>query len=154
MLSITGLDVAYGRAQVLFEVDLHVRAGSLVCVMGRNGVGKTTLLKAVVGLLPARVGTVTFAGRDITRARTHERIRAGIGYVPQGHDTFAQLTVWENLRVVLEAQPEADPTAMDEALDLFPALRPLLHRRAGFLSGGQQQQLAIARDTAPFEAPG
>jgi len=145
MLSVTGLDVAYGRAQVLFGVDLRVPAGSLVCVMGRNGVGKTTLLKAITGLLRPKAGTITFDGRDITRAKTHERIRAGLGYVPQGHDTFPQLTVWENLRVVLEARPEADPKALDEALDLFPALRPLLRRRAGFLSGGQQQQLAIAR---------
>jgi urea transport system ATP-binding protein len=141
MLSVRGLDVAYGRAQVLFGVDLQVPAGSLVCVMGRNGVGKTTLLKAIMGVLRPRAGTVSFEGRDLTRVPTHERVRRGLGYVPPGHDPFPQLTVWENLQVVLEA----GGGSVDEALDLFPALRPLLRRRAGFLSGGQQQQLAIAR---------
>jgi len=144
MLQVTGLDVAYGRAQVLFGVDLEVPAGSLVCVMGRNGVGKTTLLKAVTGVLPVRSGRVFFEGRDITRLKTYERVRLGLGYVPQGHETFPQLTVEENLLVAAEAAG-TDRSAMDEALDLFPALPPLLRRRAGFLSGGQQQQLAIAR---------
>lgn len=144
MLRVTGLDVAYGRAQVLFGVDLTVPAGALVCVMGRNGVGKTTLLKAVTGVLPVRAGRVYFDGRDITRLKTYERVRLGLGYVPQGHETFPQLTVAENLQVAVEAAG-TDRTAVDEALDLFPALPPLLRRRAGFLSGGQQQQLAIAR---------
>jgi urea transport system ATP-binding protein len=145
MLSVVGLDVAYGRAQVLFGVSLDAPAGALVCVMGRNGVGKTTLLKAVMGVLPVRAGRVGFDGRDITKARTHERVRLGLGYVPQGHETFPQLTVWENLQVPLEALAHPDRSAVDEALDLFPALVPLLKQRAGFLSGGQQQQLAIAR---------
>lgn len=149
MLAVEGLDVAYGRAQVLFGVDLQVAAGSLVCVMGRNGVGKTTLLKAVMGVLRPRAGRVVFDGRDITRARPHERVRLGLAYVPQGHETFPQLTVWENLQVALEAVPHprggVDRSGLDDALDLFPALRGLLRRRAGFLSGGQQQQLAIAR---------
>lgn len=144
MLTVESLDVAYGRAQVLFGVDLQAPAGSLVCVMGRNGVGKTTLLKAITGVLPVRSGRVTFAGRDITKLRTHERVRLGLGYVPQGHETFPQLTVAENLQVAVEAA-RTDKAAVDEALDLFPALRGLLRRRAGFLSGGQQQQLAIAR---------
>ena len=141
MLDITDLQVSYGRARVLFGVGLTVPAGALVCLMGRNGVGKTTLLKAVTGVLPARSGTIAFDGRDITRMRTHERVRLGLGYVPQGHETFPQLTVAENLSVA----PGATRSAVDEALDLFPALRGLLKRRAGFLSGGQQQQLAIAR---------
>jgi urea transport system ATP-binding protein len=141
MLTVDGLDVAYGRAQVLFGVSVQARPGSLVCVMGRNGVGKTTLLKAIMGVLPARAGRVVFDGRDITRLPTHERVRLGLGYVPPGHETFPQLTVGENLLVA----PAATPAAVDEALDLFPALRGLLRRRAGFLSGGQQQQLAIAR---------
>ncbi|HEX8303851.1 MAG TPA: urea ABC transporter ATP-binding subunit UrtE [Jatrophihabitans sp.] len=145
MLSVQGLQVSYGRAQVLFGVDLEAPAGSLVCLMGRNGVGKTTLLKAVMGVLPVRAGTVRFDGQDITRMKTHERVRLGLGYVPQGHETFPQLTVGENLQVAREAAPNARPGALDEALDLFPALRGLLRRRAGFLSGGQQQQLAIAR---------
>lgn len=145
MLSVQGLQVSYGRAQVLFGVDVQVAAGSLVCLMGRNGVGKTTLLKAVMGVLPARAGSITFDGRDITRMKVHERVRLGLGYVPQGHESFPQLTVAENLQVAREAVPGARPGALDEALDLFPALRGLLRRRAGFLSGGQQQQLAIAR---------
>src|SRR5688572_26229779 len=144
MLTVSNLDVAYGRAQVLFDVTVDVPAGDLVCVMGRNGVGKTTLLKSVMGLLPARAGRVEFDGRDITRLRTYERVRLGLGYVPQGHEPFPQLTVWENLFVA----PAAQRGAVDEALDLFPALRGLLRRRAGFLSGGQQQQLAIARALA------
>ncbi len=145
MLRISELQVAYGRAQVLFGVDLTAPAGALVCLMGRNGVGKTTLLKAVTGVLPVRSGTVTFDGRDITAMKTHERVRLGLGYVPQGHETFPQLTVAENLQVARETVPGRRPGALDEALDLFPALRGLLKRRAGFLSGGQQQQLAIAR---------
>lgn len=144
MLTVESLDVSYGRAQVLFGVDLQAPAGSLVCVMGRNGVGKTTLLKAITGVLPVRAGRVHFEGRDITKLRTHERVRLGLGYVPQGHETFPQLTVAENLQVAVEAA-RTDKAAVDEALDLFPALRGLLRRRAGFLSGGQQQQLAIAR---------
>ena len=145
MLTVEALEVAYGRAQVLFGVDVHVPHGALVCVMGRNGVGKTTLLEAVMGLLPARSGRVTFDGRDITGLKTHERVRLGLGYVPQGHEAFPQLTVGENLQVVSEAAPRQDRGAVAEVLDLFPALRGLLRRRAGFLSGGQQQQLAIAR---------
>jgi urea transport system ATP-binding protein len=145
MLTVTGLDVAYGRAQVLFGVSIEVPAGSLVCLMGRNGVGKTTLLKAITGVLPSRAGAVVFDGADVTKEFVHQRVRRGLGYVPQGHETFPQLTVAENLQVAAEACPGASRAAVDEALDLFPALRGLLRRRAGFLSGGQQQQLAIAR---------
>ncbi len=139
MLQVSQLQVAYGRAQVLFGVDVSVPAGSLTCLMGRNGVGKTTLLKAVTGVLPARSGSVHFDGRDVTRMPVHQRVRLGLGYVPQGHETFPQLTVAENLQVAQRGG------SLDDALDLFPALRGLLGRRAGFLSGGQQQQLAIAR---------
>lgn len=103
MLEVTGLEVGYGRTRVLFGVDLTVAAGSLVCVMGRNGVGKTTLLDALMGVLPVRGGRVRFEGRDITRLATHERVRLGLGYVSQGHESFGQLTVRENLRVVREA---------------------------------------------------
>jgi urea transport system ATP-binding protein len=113
--------------------------------MGRNGVGKTTLLNTLMGVLTPTRGHVRFDGHDITRAKTHKRIRAGIGYVPQGHGVFPQLTVWENLAVVLEATKHGDAAAVDEALELFPRLKPMLKRKAGFLSGGQQQQLAIAR---------
>jgi urea transport system ATP-binding protein len=145
MLSVSGVDAAYGRARVLFGVGLEVPAGSLVCVMGRNGVGKTTLLKTVMGALTPTAGRVTFDGQDVTGVPTHRRVRAGMAYVPQGHVSFPQLTVWENLRVTLEATRHRDPAAVDGALDVFPALRGLLKRPAGFLSGGQRQQLAIAR---------
>jgi urea transport system ATP-binding protein len=145
MLVVENLDVAYRRTQVLFGVSMEVPAGGLVCVMGRNGVGKTTLLNTVMGVLKPSAGRVTWEGRDITSMRPHERIRAGIGYAPQGHPTFPQLTVAENLAVVRESSAGADRAAVDDALDLFPRLRPLLSRKAGFLSGGQAQQLALAR---------
>jgi urea transport system ATP-binding protein len=145
MLVVEGVSVAYGRAQVLFDVSLTVPAGSLVCVMGRNGVGKTTLLNTVAGILSPSAGRITFDGADVTGVPTHKRVAAGMGYVPQGHETFPQLTVAENLAVTLEAMKRPDRSAVDEALDLFPRLKPFLKRRAGFLSGGQQQQLAIAR---------
>ncbi|MDQ1401359.1 MAG: urea transport system ATP-binding protein [Acidimicrobiaceae bacterium] len=145
MLTVSGVDVAYGRSQVLFDVSLEIPDRSLVCVMGRNGVGKTTLLHALMGLLPCSSGRVNFDGTDITGWRPERRVKAGIGYVPQGHEVFGQLTVWENLQVAWEVSSAAKSSAIDDALDLFPRLRPLLKRRAGFLSGGQQQQLAIAR---------
>ncbi|MGP3910294.1 urea ABC transporter ATP-binding subunit UrtE [Nonomuraea sp. 10N515B] len=144
MLSVTTLEAGYGRARVLFGVSLEVDPGRLVCVMGRNGVGKTTLLNTIMGVLPATAGTVMFDGRDVTRLKPHERVRLGMGYVPQGHQCFPQLSVLGNLLVAVEAakQPQR---AIDEALDLFPALKPMLKRSAGHLSGGQQQQLAMAR---------
>jgi urea transport system ATP-binding protein len=145
MLTVEGLQAAYGRARVLFGIDMDVEAGQLMCVMGRNGVGKTTLLNSVMGVLPPTEGRITFDGRDVTRLKTHERVRLGMGYVPQGHGTFPQLTVAENLQVTLEATAHGDKKAVAEALEVFPRLVPLLKRRAGFLSGGQQQQLAIAR---------
>ncbi len=147
MLVVENLDVAYRRTQVLFGVSMEVPDGGLVCVMGRNGVGKTTLLNTVMGVLKPSKGRVTWEGRDITGMRPHERVKAGIGYVPQGHPTFPQLTVAENLGVVVESSGAgaSAKAAVDEALDLFPRLKPLLGRRAGFLSGGQAQQLALAR---------
>jgi urea transport system ATP-binding protein len=147
MLVVENLDVAYRRTQVLFGVSMDVPPGGLVCVMGRNGVGKTTLLNTIMGVLKPSAGRITWEGRDITSMRPHERIRAGIGYAPQGHPTFPQLTVAENLAVVVESTGGGSATAgaVDEALDLFPRLRPLLTRKAGFLSGGQAQQLALAR---------
>ncbi|WP_049577023.1 urea ABC transporter ATP-binding subunit UrtE [Nonomuraea sp. SBT364] len=144
MLSVSDLESGYGRARVLFGVSLEVGAGRLVCVMGRNGVGKTTLLDTVMGVLPATAGRVVFDGRDVTRLKPHERVRLGMGYVPQGHQCFPQLSVQGNLLVTAEAA-KAPKEAVDEALDLFPRLKPLLKRKAGHLSGGQQQQLAIAR---------
>ncbi|MGM1063865.1 urea ABC transporter ATP-binding subunit UrtE [Saccharothrix sp. Mg75] len=145
MLSVSGVDVAYGRARVLFGVGLEVPAGSLVCVMGRNGVGKTTLLKTVMGTLAPSAGRVELDGEDVTRLPTHQRVRRGVACVPQGHVSFPQLTVWENLQVTLEATAHRDPGAVDDALAVFPALKQFFKRPAGFLSGGQRQQLAIAR---------
>ena len=145
MLSIERLEVSHGRTRVLFGVSLEVSPGGLMCVIGRNGVGKSTLLNTVMGVLRPSAGRVVWEGRDLTRMHPYERVHAGLGYVPQGHATFPQLTVRENLMVVLEANRRGDRAAVDEVLDLFPRLRPLLARRAGFLSGGQQQQLAIAR---------
>ena len=143
MLSINGLDVAYGQSQVLWGVDLDVRAGELVCLMGRNGVGKTTLLKTAIGLLPARGGRVMFDGADITSWSPDRRARAGVGYVPQGREIFPHLSVEENLRMALLGCGRA--ASLDEPLALFPALKPLLARKGGVLSGGEQQMLAIGR---------
>ncbi|MBI4255886.1 MAG: urea ABC transporter ATP-binding subunit UrtE [Candidatus Rokubacteria bacterium] len=143
MLSVSGLDVAYGESQVLWAVDLEVGAGELVCLMGRNGVGKTTLLKTAMGLLPARRGRVRFDGADVTGWSPDRRARAGIGYVPQGREIFPHLTVEENLRMALLGCGRA--ASLAEPLALFPALRPLLGRKGGVLSGGEQQMLAIGR---------
>jgi len=143
MLSVEGLDAAYGESQVLWSVGFDVAAGELVCLMGRNGVGKTTLLKTAMGLLPARRGRVVFDGADITSWPSDRRARAGIGYVPQGREIFPHLTVEENLRMALLGCGRAG--GIDEALELFPALKPLLARKGGVLSGGEQQMLAIGR---------
>jgi urea transport system ATP-binding protein len=145
MLQVNTLSVAYGETQVLRGVSLEVRPGELVCLMGRNGVGKTTLLKSVMGLLRPRSGQVEFDGRDLTRASPDVRARAGIGYVPQGREIFPHLTVLENLQVGLLANPERPKAVPEEVYDYFPALKTMLNRKGGVLSGGQQQQLAIAR---------
>ncbi|WP_017556217.1 ATP-binding cassette domain-containing protein [Nocardiopsis baichengensis] len=145
MLEVEEVCAGYGRSQVLFDVSVHAERGAVTCVMGRNGVGKTTLLNTVAGLLPAMSGRIALDGGDVTRSRPHRRVRAGIGYAPQGHGTFAPLSVAENIAVAREAAGRAGPEAVEEALELFPRLRPLLDRRAGLLSGGQAQQLAITR---------
>ena len=144
-LEIDDVRIADGRGEVVFGVSLDVPDGSFTCLMGRNGVGKTTLLNGVMGLLPLKSGAVRLDGRDITRMSTPQRARAGIGYVPQGHQVVPRLSARENLTVVMERDRKGTPAAIDEALDVFPALRPLLDRQAGLLSGGQAQQLAIAR---------
>jgi urea transport system ATP-binding protein len=145
MLEISKLAVAYGRTQVLFGSTLSVGADELVVLLGRNGVGKSTLMKATMGLMKTFGGTVSFEGEDITGLTPSQRVKRGIAYVPQGRQGFPQLTVRENLKVVLEATAHRQQSAIDEALDLFPRLKPILDRDAGFLSGGQKQQLAIAR---------
>jgi len=148
MLEVAGLDVAYGRSQVLFGVSFEMAADGFTSIMGRNGVGKTTLLNAIMGILRPSSGRIVWEGRDLTHLGPAQRVRAGLAYVPQGHPTFPHLTVAENLNVVVEAAAQGDTGGLDDALDLFPALRPLLGRRAGFLSGGQAQQLAFARALA------
>jgi urea transport system ATP-binding protein len=145
MLRVQGLSVGYGDSQILWDVHLHIPQGQVVCLMGRNGVGKTTLLKSVMGLLSAYAGGIMFDGQDITRSRPEQRARRGMGYVPQGREIFPQLTVLENLSLGLLAQKGRQGKVPDSVFELFPALSSLLNRRGGFLSGGQQQQLAIAR---------
>jgi len=143
MLSVERLDVAYGGSQVLWGVDLKVPQGEVVCLMGRNGVGKTTVLRAIMGLLPVRAGRIVLGGQDITRWPSDRRARAGLGYVPQGREIFPHLSVEENLRMALLGCERA--TSIDDALDLFPALKRFLSRKGGVLSGGEQQMLAIGR---------
>ncbi len=145
MLSIHNLSVAYGETLILRDVTLEVRPGEVTCLMGRNGVGKTTLLKSLMGLLRPRQGRVEFEGTDMTSATPDQRARRGIGYVPQGREIFPQLTVLENLQVGLLANPRRIRQVPEIIFEYFPALRDLLQRKGGFLSGGQQQQLAIAR---------
>lgn len=145
MLSVEKLQVAYGETLILRGVDLEVGAGQLVCLMGRNGVGKTTLLKSIMGLLRTLTGRIMFDGVDVTRASPDRRARAGIGYVPQGREIFPQLTVLENLQVGLLANPNKIREVPAQIYDYFPMLKKMLDRPGGLLSGGQQQQLAIAR---------
>lgn len=153
MLEIKHLKVNYGESKILFDVNLAIPNGEIVCLMGRNGVGKTTLLNTVMGLLKPREGELVFRGEDVTNHPTHRRVRSGIGYVPQGRGIFSGLTVYENLQMGLEPLGERrthvssydQGTAIDEMLELFPALKPVLARKGGNLSGGQQQQLALAR---------
>ena len=140
MLEMIGVTAGYGRSMVLFDVDLTVPRGGGAAVMGHNGAGKTTLLRVAVGLLPVRSGRVLLDGEDVTRARPNRRVRNGLGYVPQGQLCFPQMTTLENLQLVSNVKSE-----IDDVLDTFPVLTTVLNRRAGLLSGGQRQQLAIAR---------
>jgi urea transport system ATP-binding protein len=144
MLTVSDLEVFYGESRALSRIDLAVGDGQVVCVMGRNGVGKTTLLKTIVGLLPARRGRIELGGRDVTALAPYERARLGLAYVPQGREIFPALSVRENLTIgSRRARPSRE--ALDYVLGLFPALAGMLGRRGGDLSGGQQQQLALAR---------
>jgi urea transport system ATP-binding protein len=145
MLSTLDLNQFYGQSHTLWDICLDVPAGQCTCLMGRNGVGKTTLLKAVMGLLPVSSGHITFDGRDITRLSAEKRAPLGIGYVPQGRQIFPLLTVEENLRIGLPARSDQRRDIPDFIYELFPVLKEMLHRRGGDLSGGQQQQLAIGR---------
>ncbi|HIE64613.1 MAG: urea ABC transporter ATP-binding subunit UrtE [Nitrospira sp.] len=145
MLKIDHLHVVYGESLILRDVNLEVAKGRVVCLIGRNGVGKTTLLKSIMGLLIPKSGEVLYNGEDITDRRPDERSLQGIGYVPQGREIFPQLTVRENLVLGLAARGEKSRSVPEEVYELFPALKDLLGRRGGDLSGGQQQQLAIGR---------
>ncbi|GAB2816002.1 urea ABC transporter ATP-binding subunit UrtE [Streptomyces daliensis] len=145
MLEIDNLTAGYDRTTVLHGVSLTVPDEGVVTVLGHNGAGKSTLLRAATGLLRPRGGTVRLDGEDITRLPAHRRVRRGMAYVPQGQQSFPHLTVRENLRLVADGQPSGAREATADALDLFPALRELMTRRAGLLSGGQRQQLALAR---------
>ncbi len=145
MLEFEGVHVGYGRATVLHGVSLTVPTDALVAVLGHNGAGKSTLLRAAIGLLKPKVGRIRLDGRDITGLAPHQRVRLGMAYVPQGQQCFPHLTTAENLQLVADSRGKDGRSAMDEALALFPALRDLSGRRAGLLSGGQRQQLAIAR---------
>ena len=148
ILEIRGLNTYYGESHILRDVDLTVKAGEMVCLIGRNGVGKTTLLKSLIGLLRPRSGEILFSGEGLDRHPPHQRARAGIGYVPQGREIIPHLTVEENLMLGMEALPGG--LARNHSIDplvfeLFPILQEFLPRKGGDLSGGQQQQLAIAR---------
>jgi len=144
MLTVNAVDVFYGESRALSRVTMAVDDGQVVCVMGRNGVGKTTLLKTMVGLLRPRHGRVEFGGRDVTDLPPYDRVRLGMAYVPQGREIFPALTVRENL-VVGSRRKRPPREALDYVLGLFPALGEMLGKRGGDLSGGQQQQLALAR---------
>jgi len=147
MLSIKNVNQYYGGSHILRDVSLEADTGQVTVILGRNGVGKTTLLKSLMGLIPIKTGTIAFDGQAIQHATPYQRARAGIGFVPQGREIFARLTVEENLRMGLATKPGSMPIP-PELYDLFPVLKQMLHRRGGDLSGGQQQQLAIARALA------
>src|SRR5882724_5338423 len=145
MLEISQLNVAYDGSQILRNVSLSVPARQVVCLMGRNGVGKTTTLKSIVGLLKPVSGAIALDGEPLDGLRPEQRARKGLGYVPQGRDIFPGMTVWENLKISLVVHGKKVNGEVDRVLELFPILKEMLRRKGGVLSGGQQQQLAIAR---------
>ncbi|MEY4295842.1 MAG: High-affinity branched-chain amino acid transport ATP-binding protein LivF [Pseudomonadota bacterium] len=147
ILSVSNINQYYGGSHILRDVSLQAELGKVTVVLGRNGVGKTTLLKSLMGLVPIRAGVIEFDGKSIQNATSYDRARAGIGFVPQGREIFARLTVEENLRMGLAYKSAGTPIPA-ELFDLFPVLKQMLSRRGGDLSGGQQQQLAIARALA------
>jgi urea transport system ATP-binding protein len=147
ILKVDGLNQYYGGSHILRNLGFEARLGEVTVVLGRNGVGKTTLLKSLMGVVPVKAGTVLLEGVDITRATSYDRVRRGIGYVPQGREIFGRLTVEENLRMGL-ATKRGGTAIPAELFELFPVLKQMIGRRGGDLSGGQQQQLAIARALA------
>ena len=147
MLSVKNLNQYYGGSHILRDLSFEIPAGKVTALLGRNGVGKTTLLRTLMGLVPAKTGEVVFYGRTITHVKPYERAKAGIGYVPQGREIFPRLTVEENLRMGLATQARG-ARVPERIFEMFPVLRQMLGRRGGDLSGGQQQQLAIGRALA------
>lgn len=145
MIRVEGVNQYYRQSHILRDLDLVAEPGRCTCVMGRNGVGKTTLLKCIMGLLPIRSGRILLGDRDITRLSPEARARGGIGYVPQGREIFPELTVEENLRVPLSSRADRAKQIPESVYELFPVLKEMRRRRGGDLSGGQQQQLAIGR---------
>jgi urea transport system ATP-binding protein len=145
MLSVEAVDLYYGASYTLRRVSLSAQRGEVTCILGRNGVGKTSLLRAIMGLQPIRSGRITWDDRDLTALPTHERARAGLAIVPQGREIFPRLTVLENLQTGFATLPRVLRHIPDEIYTLFPVLKDMLGRRGGDLSGGQQQQLAIGR---------
>lgn len=147
MLVVQNLNQFYGGSHILRDISFEAPVGKVTTLLGRNGVGKTTLLKCLMGLVPAKTGTIQFEGKDITALPSHARVRAGIGYVPQGREIFPRLTVEENLLMGMASLP-AKAKLPERIMELFPVLKTMLKRRGGDLSGGQQQQLAIGRALA------
>jgi urea transport system ATP-binding protein len=147
MLSVEGINQYYGGSHILRNVGFEAQLGEVTVVLGRNGVGKSTLLKSLMGVVPVKTGSIKLAGADITRAAPYDRVRQGVGYVPQGREIFGRLTVDENLQMGLAYRPGGTPLD-PELFELFPVLKQMRNRRGGDLSGGQQQQLAIARALA------
>jgi len=145
VLNIKNLNQFYGESHTLWDVDLDVLQGTCTCLMGRNGVGKTTLLQSIMGLLPVSSGSIFFEGNELAGKPAELRARKGIGYVPQGREIFTQLSVEENLRVALLARDDGLREIPEYIFEIFPVLKQMLNRRGGDLSGGQQQQLAIGR---------
>ena len=145
MLEISALNQFYGESHTLWDLDIEIPEGQCTCVMGRNGVGKTTLMDCIMGLLPLRSGSMEYQGRDLSKLAAEKRALLGIGYVPQGRQIFPLLTVEENLQIGLPARADRKKQIPEFIYDLFPVLKEMLGRRGGDLSGGQQQQLAIGR---------
>ncbi len=145
MIELQSINQLYGSSQILWDLDLSLAPGSCTCLLGRNGVGKTTLLKCLMGLLPVKSGTILVGGKDITRSPAEHRPKLGVGYVPQGRDVFPMLSVEENLRTGLAGRTDKSKKIPEFIFELFPVLSSMMKRRGGDLSGGQQQQLAIGR---------
>lgn len=145
MLTLNAVNQYYGGSHILNDINLSIGAGERVCLLGRNGVGKTTLMRSIMGMVGIKSGDIRFEGKDLARSATEQRARAGIGYVPQGREIFPLLTVEENLRLALAGRRDRVRKIPSQLYDLFPVLLEMRHRRGGDLSGGQQQQLAIGR---------